>query len=477
MKVLFTASEAVPFVKTGGLGDVVGSLPQALNDKNVDVRVMIPKYGDIPEEYKQKMSFKKSFTVRVGWREQYCGIEELNYEGVTFYFIDNEYYFKRPGLYGFYDEAERYAYFCRAVLESLLHLDYKPHIIHCHDWHTGMISVLLKEFYQGDDLFKNIKTIFTIHNLKYQGIFPKEILGDLLGLKNDYFTTDKLEFYGQVNFLKSGLVFSDVITTVSPTYAEEIKTDYYGEKLNEILKIREKDLSGILNGIDYKKYNPLTDPHLFFNFRNSLITKRKNKEKLQEYLDLPQQEVPILAIVSRLVKQKGIDLLECIFEELLNMDIQMVVLGTGEKKYEDCFQYWAKKYPEKLAVKITFDESLAHKIYGGADIYLMPSLFEPCGLSQLIALRYGCIPIVRETGGLNDTVLSYNEATGEGNGFSFTNYNAHDFLYTIQRALRFYKDEKVWIKIFKNALKGDYSWEKSAEEYKKIYKSLLGNVD
>lgn len=474
MQVLFAASEATPFIKSGGLGDVVGSLPHALRKHNLDVRVIIPKYSDIPENFKQKLIFKKSITVDVGWRKQFCGIEEYVYEDVPFYFIDNEYYFKRPGLYGYYDEAERFTFFCRAILASLPYLDFKPQIIHTHDWQTALLSLFLKAFYQDDPDYNSIKTIFTIHNLKYQGIFPPEVLGDLLGLGGEYFTEDKLEFYGNINFMKAGLIYSDLITTVSPTYAEEIKDPYFGENLDGFLRKKGDKLFGILNGIDYKKYDPLTDLHIFVNYKSSLKKKNENKLQLQELLNLPvRQDVPVIAVISRLVNQKGFDLVEHVLDEILALDLQLIVLGTGEQKYENLFRDAAQYYPQKVSANITFDETLAHKIYAGADMFLMPSLFEPCGLSQMIALRYGTIPIVREIGGLKDTVQSYDEFTGEGNGFSFTNYNAHDMLFTINRAVNFYQDQETWTKIVKNAVKSKFSWKKSAQEYIDLYNRLI----
>lgn len=478
MKVLIVASEAVPFVKTGGLADVIGSLPKALKAVGIDIRVMLPKYGDIPIAFKQQMVFKKKITVPVGCKEQHCGIDELKYNGVTFYFIDNEHYFKRAGLYGFADDAERYALFCRAVLEALPHLGFTPDILHCHDWHTGMVSVFLDSDYKTKSFYSNIVTIFTIHNLQYQGVFPREILKDVLDLSEEYFTMDGVEFYGQVSFMKGGLNFSNIITTVSNTYAEEILYPYFGEKLDGLLRHRKNDLYGILNGLDYQEYNPVKDAHIFTNFhKNALLKRRENKLKLQKQLNLPvNKQIPLIAIISRLVNQKGLDLIEHVLDDILAMDVQMVVLGTGDKKYQHLFLNAANRYPHKVSANIMFDNTLAHKIYAGSDMFLMPSLFEPCGLGQLIALRYGSIPIVRETGGLNDTINSYNDITGEGNGFSFTNYNAHDMLHTIKRAIEYYHQKKIWHKIIKNAMGSDYSWKQSAKKYKRLYQHLLEKI-
>ncbi len=469
-KVLYAAFEAVPFIKSGGLADVAFSLPRELRKLGVDIRVALPKYSQIPQEFKEEMTFLKSFEVKVGWRNQYCGIEYLEYRGIPFYFIDNEYYFKRDGAYSsYYDDGERYSFFCRAILEMIGHLNLKMDIIHCNDWHTGMISPLLKAHYNH---YGDIKTIFTIHNLRYQGVFPREILGDLLNLGMEYYHSDALEFHGGVSFLKGGIKYSDIVTTVSKTYAQEIQYEYYGEKLEGLIRSRREDLYGIINGIDYDLYNPSRDEHIFLEYDvNSFENKQENKIGLQRLLNLPQRkDVPLIGMVSRLAHMKGLDLLLHIFDELLNEDIQMVILGTGEPYFESRLRDYSYRYKDKISTQILFDESLAHKIYAASDMFLMPSKFEPCGLSQLIALRYGALPIVRETGGLKDTVISYNEYTHEGNGFSFANYNAHDMLFTIKRALSFYEDKALWRKIVSNAMEGNYSWKKSAEIYKELYK-------
>jgi starch synthase len=475
VKLLFVVSECVPFIKSGGLADVAGALPKELSKQGTEVRIVMPKYGMIEDSYKKSMKKIKEIYVKIGWRNQYCGIECLEYQGLIYYFIDNEYYFKRDSLYGHYDEGERYSYFCRAVLESLPYLDFQPDVLHCHDWHTGMIPFLLKEEYRFKPGYDRIRTVFTIHNLQFQGIFPKEILHDLLNLSERYFNIDQLEFYGNVNFMKAALVSADIITTVSQTYKDEIKTEYYGEKLDGVLRKRDTDLFGILNGIDDDIYNPANDDLIQFHYdQHSLERKRLNKTMLQNRFGLPnRQEVPIIAMVTRLTKQKGLELVQCVFHEMLQEDVQFILLGTGDKEFEQYFRHMENVYPDQVKAYIGFDEKLAHQIYAGADLFLMPSKFEPCGLGQLIAMKYGAIPIVRETGGLNDTVQSYNEFTGEGNGFSFSHFNAHDMLYTVRRALSFYKQKNIWEKIMRSAMEKDYSWAKSAFKYNQLYADLL----
>ncbi|MDA8227879.1 MAG: glycogen synthase GlgA [Desulfitobacterium hafniense] len=479
MRVLFVTAEADPFVKTGGLGEVAGSLPVALQKQGVDVRVIMPKYSRISEKLKCEIKHITHFQVPLAWRKQYCGLEEATYEGIQYYFIDNEYYFKRTGIYGDYDEAEQYTFFCRSVLESLTHLPgFKPNIIHCNDWHTAMIPFMLKEFYGREPLGYDIKTVFTIHNLKYQGIFTKDVLGNILGLGDEFFTSETLEFHGAVNFMKAALLYADQITTVSPTYAKEIQSPYYGEKLEGLLKKRSETLIGILNGIDYEKYDPQTDTYIFVPYQASSREKDANKKQLQSLMGLPVRgDIPLLGIVSRLVDQKGLDLLAHVLEEILDQDIQMVVLGSGEQKYEEMFRFFAAKYPEKLAINIMFSDELAHKIYAGADIFLMPSLFEPCGIAQMIAMRYGTVPVVRETGGLRDTVIPFNENTEQGNGFSFPNYNAHELLFTVQSAVRLFKEKpSVWDRIKENACQSNFSWNRSALTYIELYQSVLSTA-
>lgn len=475
MKILFVASEAHPFIKTGGLGDVAYALPKALRKQGLDVRVIIPKFSEINQEYKSKMLTLATFNVPVGWRNQYGGLQYLEQDGIPFYFLDNEFYFKRWGSYGYGDDSERFAFFCRGALEAINHMiDFTPDIIHLNDWHTGMIAPLMKEHYKDNPRFNNIKTIFTIHNLQYQGVFGKEILGDLLNLGEDYFLEDKLKFYDGVSFMKGGLNFCNKITTVSGSYADEIKTPFYGEGLHGLMQVRGSDLSGIVNGIDIDLFNPGNDKDLVYNYSSlNPEIKLKNKLELQRDLNLPMNEnVPMLGMVTRLAGQKGIDLLAHVIEEILQLDLQIVVLGTGDQKYEEMLEYYSNISPDKLSVSLTFNNTLAKRIYASSDLFLMPSLFEPCGIGQLLALRYGSLPIVRETGGLKDTVKSYNEYTKEGNGFSFENYNAHDMLYTIKRALDFYNDKELWYNLVSHAMQEDNSWRNSALKYIDLYNSL-----
>lgn len=475
MKILFIASEADPFIKTGGLADVAYALPKYLKALGIDARVVIPKYKNIKLRDKYSINFKKSFTVPVGWRNQYAGVFECDVDSVKYYLLDNEYYFFRDALYGHYDDGERFAYFDRAVLMMLKEIDWKPDVIHCNDWHTGMIPVLYKLQYGKEDFYKNIKILYSIHNILFQGNYDASILGELFGFSDDIYKDGSVELYGAVSFMKGGINYSDKLSTVSRSYAQEIQSPYYGEKLDGLLQSRASDLSGIVNGIDYDIYNPERDTVIYKNYsKNNLEDKAVNKQKLQKQLGIKvNKEIPMIGIVSRLTAQKGMDLIKHIGEELVNRDIQMVVLGTGDSDYEEYFKYLHEKYPQKVSVNIYFDDVLAHRIYAASDIFLMPSLFEPCGLGQLIALRYGTLPIVRETGGLKDTVKSYNKFTGEGNGFSFTNYNAHDLLYVIETALQLYKDKDLWKSIVIQALKSDNSWSKSAEAYKELYESML----
>jgi len=474
--VLFVAAEAVPFVKTGGLADVVGSLPQALSREGLDVRVVLPKFRNIPARYTAEMEFMASITVPVSWRSKYCGLYRLQHDGITYYFIDNEEYFGREGLYGYWDDAERFAFFCRAVLEMLPAIGYYPQVLHCHDWHAALVSVFLRTFYDHQPQYRMIRTLFTIHNLRYQGVFPKTVLTDVLGLGWQYFRPDSLEFYDQVNYMKGGIASSQLVTTVSESYAQEIQYPFFGEDLDGLLRERHLDLTGIVNGIDYAVYDPARDSQIFRNYSlDTLADKVENKIRLQEMLGLPARpDTPMIAIVSRLAGPKGLDLIAHVLDDLLvNEDVQLVVLGTGEEKYERFFRRAVWNYPTRLSANIYFDDQLAHRIYAGADMFLMPSLYEPCGLGQLIALRYGTVPIVREVGGLKDTIQSFNEYTGEGNGFSFSHYNAHDMLYTIRRALRMYHDQGMWRQVMHNAMTSDYSWQHSARQYAGLYQRLI----
>ena len=475
MKVLFAVSECVPFIKSGGLADVAGSLPKELIKLGIDVRIIMPKYKTIPEHYKKEMEKIAQFHVPVGWRNQYCGIEIYKANDIIYYFVDNELYFNRDNMYGYYDDGERFAYFTHAVLESLDYLSYYPDIIHCHDWHTAMIPFLLKENYQSKKEYASIRTVFTIHNLQFQGIMPRQALSDLLNLDESYYHVDGLEFYGNINFMKGALIAADKITTVSPTYMNEIQTDYFGEKLNGMLIKRKADLSGILNGIDIEIYNPEDDECINQKFHSHVPQlKQENKHDIQEVFALPKSDVPLITMITRFTKQKGLELVNSVFHEIMKENIQMIILGTGDSEFENFFREMEYQYGHKFKAYIGFDETLAHQLYASADLFLMPSKFEPCGLSQLIALRYGTIPIVRETGGLNDTVLSYDENTGKGNGFTFTHFNADDMLFTIQRAIHFYDRKDIWTKVVTSAMEMDFSWAKSASQYHQLYNELKG---
>lgn len=476
MKVIFVASEAAPFAKTGGLADVVGSLPKALNSKSCRVEVFLPLHAKVSLEYREKMSFIGSTEVHMGWRKQYVGIFSLEHEGITHYFVDNEFYFKRHQLYGNGDDAERYIFFSKAVLAALKMMLIKPDIIHTHDWHTASVNVLLDYYKKHDDFYNNIKTVFTIHNLRYQGVFDPFILGDLLNLPPDYYHEEALKFYDGINLLKGALVYSDHITTVSQSYAHEITYPYFGENLEGIIQKYEYKLTGIVNGIDYDVYNPLNDSNLPVNYdKRSYKRKKEIKMHLQIKYGLPvDPDIPLIAMVSRLDNMKGLDLIAHIMDELLCQNVQIVILGTGDKKYEDMFKYHQYKNPHRLAARIYFDQYESHAIYAGADLFLMPSLFEPCGLSQLIALRYGSIPIVRQIGGLKDTVIPYNKYTGEGNGFCFLNYNAHELLFTIKDSLSCYQNNEIWHHLVKNAMSADHSWKTSSKKYLEIYNQILG---
>lgn len=475
MKVLFVGSEANPFIKTGGLGDVLGSLPKSVKKLGVDARVVIPKYKNINENLKGQLRFVNWFRVPVGWRNQYCGIFEYEEEGVKYYLLDNEYYFGRDGLYGYYDDGERFAFFNRAALMFLKIINYQPDIIHCNDWQTGMIPVLLEVEYAKDLFYYNMKTVFSIHNLKFQGIFPKEILPELFGYDLEPYYNGSLAFDGGISFMKGGILYSDKVSTVSYSYVDEIKTQEYGERLDSVLRERGYALSGILNGIDYREFNPEGDNLIYHTFNQHWLEgKAINKRQLQRDLGLPVNDnVAMISMVTRLTNQKGLDLVVDIADRLLQHDVQLVILGTGDYHYENHFRGLADRYRDKVSANIKFDNGLAHKIYAASDMFLMPSLFEPCGLGQLIALRYGTVPIVRETGGLKDTIHPYNQYTGFGNGFSFRNYNANELLNTTEYALDIFRDKNRWNSIVSQALNSDNSLEKSANDYNEMYKHLM----
>lgn len=472
MKVLFVASEALPFIASGGLGDVAGSLPQALRKRLIGCRVVMPLYATIPQEMRDSMHFIASLSVPVAWRRQYCGIFEAKANGVTYYLLDNQYYFKRDTIYGHYDDAERFAFFSRAVLEMLPYIDFHPDIIHCNDWQSALTPVYYSLMYAHREGYQNIKTLFTIHNIQYQGVYGKEILEDVLGIAQR--DEALFEYDGDVNFMKGAIECANRVSTVSPSYAQEILDPWYSHGLDTILNQRSWKLSGILNGIDTISYDPATDQSLFTNYSaEDPAGKMSNKLGLQEYMGLPvREDVPLMGMVSRLVSHKGLDLVKAVLDELLETtDIQVVVLGSGDWEYENFFREAAARHPGKLAIRIGFVPDLARKIYAGSDLFLMPSKSEPCGLSQMVALRYGSIPIVRETGGLRDSIKDSGD--GEGNGFTFANYNAHEMLHTIRRALEGYQNQEGWAMLVKRALECDCSWGRSANAYIRLYKSML----
>ncbi len=477
MNIFYFSAEVEPFAKSGGLGDVMGALPKAVAAQGHNVCVVMPYYCDvIKPQYRVEMQFVGYFYTDVNWRHQYVGVLSLQRDGVTYYFLDNEYYFQGP-MYCFADN-ERFAYFCKASLDLVCWLNVRADVLHCNDWSTGYIPVLLDAFYRNTEQLAHAKTVYTIHNLRYQGWQGVEEAKNLTGLSDYYFTDDRLLHNGGVNLMKAAIVFSDAVTTVSPTYAKEICTDWYSEGLGNVIKQYKYKMTGILNGVDYTVYNPQTDGCLWqnYNAENAEEGKAHNKSLLQKQLNLPlRPETPMVGIISRLVDQKGLDMVAEIAEELLQHDFQLVVLGTGESRYEEFFRHLARNYPQKVSANVFFDNTLAHRIYASADFLLVPSVFEPCGLTQLIALRYGAVPIVRETGGLFDTVTSYNEQTGQGNGFSFTHCNAHDLAYTVKRALHFYYEKKdIYRELRHRGMTQDYSWKQSCEAYVGLYKNLLG---
>ncbi|HAG08034.1 MAG TPA: glycogen synthase GlgA [Desulfotomaculum sp.] len=482
LKILFVASEVVPFAKTGGLADVAGSLPKALatvsnNHSGNDVRIALPHYKGI-----EGARYLIDFPVNMITRTESAIIREATIEAkyngehrlIPVYLVDNHHYFYRDGMYMFADEATRFAFFCHAVLEILPKLNWQPDIIHCNDWQTGPIPLFLKTKLFQHSFYRKTATIFTIHNLQYQGNFPKETLS-LLGVDDSYFTPDLLEFYGTVSYIKAGILFADIINTVSKTYATEIQKPETGERLDGLLRKRSRDLYGIINGINYHEFNPKTDPRIYRNYdQNSFENKKENKYYLQKEFNLPVKDVPVLGIISRLVDQKGLDLIAGVIEKLMELEVQLLILGSGERYYEDLFKELKNRFPEKLGVYIGFNAIFAQRIYAGSDIFLMPSKYEPCGLGQLIAMRYGTIPVVRATGGLADTVNNYNPLTGSGNGFTFTGYNHKDFYFVIEQALNLYQENHAqWQKLVKIAMELDFSWARSAIEYLQLYQEAL----
>ena len=476
--ILFLASEAVPFIKTGGLADVCGSLPKALDSRYFDCRVMLPKYMCIPEEQRREMQYKTHFYMDYLGQSRYVGVLEKEVDGILYYFIDNEYYFSGNRPYGnWYWDLEKFCFFCYAALSALPLLDFHPDVLHCHDWQTGLAPVLLKDRFAGGEFFRSIRSVFTIHNLRFQGVWDLKTIKRFTELSDYYFTPDKLECDKNGNLLKGGLVYADAITTVSQTYAREIQYPFFGEGLEGLLQARDHDLRGIINGIDYEEWNPKRDKFLPAHYDLASFRKGKPEVKraLQEELGLEvDPDCMLIGMVSRLTDQKGLDLLVRVFDEICQDKIQFVVLGTGEDGYENFFRHYAWKYPKKVSAQIYYSEEKSNKIYAGCDALLMPSLFEPCGLSQLIALRYGTVPIVRETGGLKDTVEPYNEYEGKGTGFSFANYNAHEMMDCIRYAEQIYYDKREdWEKIIERGMEKDYSWNSSALQYQELYDWLV----
>ncbi len=477
-KILFVSSEAVPYIKTGGLADVVGSLPKYFDRNEYDVRVMLPKYACMDAAFLPNLRFVCHFYVNLNWRKQYVGILESEYRGIHYYFVDNEFYFAGSSPYNnIYEDVEKFAYFSKAVLASLPYIDYAPDVIHCHDWQTGLVPVYLHTAFGDDNFYAGIKTVFSIHNLKFQGRWRIREVIDITGLPEQIFNDKELESYGEANYLKGGVVYADAVTTVSPSYANEITTQEGGEGLHGLMNARRNVLHGILNGIDYDEFNPQTDPYIESNFssKSVLSGKKANKVALQKELGLPVRESAfVIGIVSRLTEQKGFDLVSYIMDDLVSqLDVQIVILGTGESKFENVFHHFHSQYPDKVSAYIGYSEEKAHKIYASADAFLMPSLFEPCGLSQMMSMRYGTIPIARETGGLKDTVQAYNEYENTGTGFSFCNFNADDMKYVVEYAYHVFRDErKAWEDMMQRAMAQDFSWNKSAGEYEKLYDSL-----
>lgn len=472
MKVLLISTEAVPFAKSGGLGDVIGSLPKELKKQGIDARVMLPLYKSIKETYGSSLSFKYSFEVPLGWRKLYCGLYEMEYKGVVFYFLDNEQYFLRERYYGHWDDGERFAFYSKASLEALQKLDYEPDILHCNEWQTALVPVFLKTDYSWIGKYAKMRTVFTIHNIEYQGRFGREILGDLLGISE--FSASLLEMDGAINFMKGAIVTCDRLTTVSASYAEELKHPFFAHGLDSIIRENEYKLIGILNGIDYEVYNPYRDKTIAFRYsKNTPEKKFPNKEILQKELGLEANgTMPLIAMVGRLVEHKGMGLVTHVFDEMMAMPSQYVILGTGEPQYENFFRGKAEQYRGRVATVTAFSNNLANRIYAGADLFLMPSVSEPCGLAQMIALRYGTIPIVRETGGLRDTIAPFNPITEEGNGITFSNINAHEMLDAIRRGQEIYYNKPKWEKLMKNAFYSDFSWRKSTQNYLNVYKEL-----
>ena len=478
MKILFAASEVAPFIKTGGLADVAGSLPQALAAAGHEVKVILPLYEGIGQEWREQMTFLKYFNVTLAWRQVYCGVFQLEREGVTYWFIDNEYYFKRWQMYGHFDDCERFAYFSRAIIETPGQLDWYPDIIHCNDWQTALVPVyLLEEKYRIPQL-GNARTVFTIHNIEYQGRYGDQVLQDVIGLDKSYFNEGMLAYHRDVNLMKGAIMASNFVTTVSPTYAQELRTPFYAHGLDGVINQQSFKLEGILNGIDTALYDPATHTGLAANFTAKAPVKGKAacKQALQQAVGLQERpDVPIIACISRLVGHKGFSLVTDALQDIMGMDVQMVVLGTGDWQYEEAFRHAQGQYPGRFAAQITYSAPLSIMIYAGADLFLMPSISEPCGLSQMIAMRFGTIPVVRETGGLKDTVTPYNKFEGTGRGFTFANISAGDMTWVLREAVDlYYNNKKAWRGLQKESMTADFSWAHSAQQYLDIYQRILG---
>lgn len=471
MKILYCSSEAVPFAASGGLGDVAGSLPQALAGQGVDIRVVMPLYGQIKQKYGDSLTYLANFNVLLGWRCQYCGVFTMERDGVTYYFLDNEYYFNRHSLYGHYDDAERFAFFSKAILEMLVNVDFEPDIIHTNDWQTALVNLYINIYYRHMSKFYGVKTVFTIHNIQYQGKYGLDLLDEVLGVPKTW--SHHLEYEKAANFMKAAIENADKVTTVSPSYSQEILDPWFSHGLDPILCQRQFKMWGILNGIDYKEYNPKTDKIIVKNFYPEAFATNKAvcKQDLRSIFNLEDGTAPIISMVTRLVEHKGLDLVKNIAEGLIGQGYQFVVLGNGDKKYEDFFNYLAYKYPGQVGVRIGFEPEVARKIYAGSDMFIMPSKSEPCGLSQMIALRYGTIPIVRETGGLKDSVQD--SLDGKGNGFTFSNYDSTELYDACIRAYVGYQDKAGWKTLVKRAMKTDCSWKNSASQYIEMYNSCL----
>ena len=475
MNILYVTSEAAPFCKTGGLADVAGSLPQALAGEGDAVSVILPLYQIVSDKWGEKLHFEKWIYVRLAWRSVYCGLFSLERDGVKWYFVDNEYYFKRPDIYGHFDDGERFGFFSRAVTELLRELPEKPDVIHCNDWQSALVPIYIHDEAVRDEFYKSFRTVITIHNIEYQGRYGRNLLGELFGLDDGWYTGGTLAYDNGINLLKGAIINADAVTAVSPTYAEELKYAYFAHGLENVISMCSGKLHGVLNGIDVKSYDPQHDDSILEHYSAAdLSGKAEDKEQLQQTMGLQvRPDTPIVAMVTRLVSHKGLDLVCETLDYIMERDVQFVVLGKGDAKYEAFFNYACQRYPGRIAVYLGYSDTLARQIYAGADLFLMPSKSEPCGLSQMIAMRYGTLPIVRETGGLKDTVQAYEAWDGSGNGFSFANYNASDMCHVVCEAIDLYHDNPAAFKrLQERGMNEDFSWKRSAKEYHDIYESI-----